>query len=139
MRFRHLDLNVGKSKIDFINKINNNQNNNENNQNKTDSNKDLSFSEMVHKIEGEKYNNDKNKINYSINKNSDILRYISMAIKNNLLYKTLISRVIIDKYDLYRMFTYYFLLLIFGCISGFAGLHILLLPIIIQNIIDIIW
>ena len=76
--------------------------------------------------------------NYSIHQNADILRYIGLAIKNNLLYKTIISRTT-DKYDLYRMFVYYFCLMVFGYVSGFATWHIMLLPILIQNIVDILW
>jgi hypothetical protein len=78
-------------------------------------------------------------LTYSINKNSDILRYISFSIQNNLLYKTMISSAVVDKLDLYRMLAYYFSVLIFGYVSGFAVLHLLLLPIAIQNVVDIIW
>lgn len=75
---------------------------------------------------------------YSIHKNSDILRYVVKSIRSNLLYRTIISRTS-DKYDLYRMLCYYFSILVFGYISGFATLHMMILPIIIQNIVDIIW
>jgi hypothetical protein len=84
-------------------------------------------------------NAESDEFNYSINRNSDVIRYITHAVRSNLLYKTLISQSIIDKFDLYRMFVYYFSLLVFGYISGFAGLHIILLPIVIQNVVDIIW
>lgn len=79
------------------------------------------------------------KITYSVNKNTDIIRYISLAIQNNLLYKTMISSAMVDKLDLYRMLIYYFSVLIFGYVSGFAVLHLLFLPIAIQNVVDIIW
>lgn len=76
---------------------------------------------------------------YSINKNTDVFRYITYSIQNNLLYKTMISSDVVDKFDLYRMLAYYFSVLIFGYISGFALVHLLFLPIVIQNIVDIVW
>jgi len=81
----------------------------------------------------------KKKITYSINKNTDIVRYITLSIQNNLLYKTMISNASVNKYDLYRMLAYYFSVLIFGYISGFGIIHLLFLPIVIQNIVDVIW
>ena len=78
------------------------------------------------------------KTDYSIHKNSDVIRYVIRSVQSNLLYRTIIGRTS-DKYDLYRMLCYYFTLLVFGYISGFATMHSALLLIIIQNLVDIVW
>ena len=68
-----------------------------------------------------------------------LMKYILNSISSNTLFKVLFGHESLDKMELYRIFGYYFSLLIFGYISKFAALHIILLPIIIQNVVDIIW
>jgi hypothetical protein len=75
-------------------------------------------------------------------KNRDILLIIKDRIKNifknNLLINVFNPFKKIDAVDVLRIFTHLFLLLIFGYISKFSTLHVILLPIMVQNVIDII-
>jgi hypothetical protein len=70
--------------------------------------------------------------------NRDILLIIHDNIKNNLLLNVINPFIKIDRINILRTFTHLFLLLIFGYISKFYAHHILFLPIIIQNIVDLI-
>jgi hypothetical protein len=70
--------------------------------------------------------------------NRDILLIIHDNIKINLLLNVINPFIKIDRINILRTFTHLFLLLIFGYISKFYAHHILFLPIIIQNIVDLI-
>lgn len=74
--------------------------------------------------------------------NKDILIIIREkvvdAIKNNLLVNAINPFNKIDTINILKVFMHLFFLLIFGYISNFYKQHILLLPIIIQNIVDLL-
>jgi hypothetical protein len=145
-RFRNSDLNVGKVRMIKMEKREENDPNTESIMEVT---RDMTLSGIrnyLSMISGlslielpEPTKKEEDNVTYSINKNSDVLRYVTSSIKNNLLYRTMISSALVDKLDLYRMLAYYFSVLVFGYISGFAVLHLLLLPIVIQNVVDIVW
>lgn len=145
-KFRKCDLNIGKIRAKNDNKSNNDILGITNNMSLSFIKTYLSMmSDQLYFLENNSNfnneNNNKNKDldNHSINKNSDVIRYILDSIKSNTLFKVLFGNEPLDKSELYRIFGYYFSLLIFGYISKFTTLHIILLPIVIQNVVDIIW
>lgn len=74
--------------------------------------------------------------------NRDILLIIrdriKVVLKNNLLIKVINPFKKVEVSAVLRIFAHLFLLLILGYISNFSTLHIILLPIMVQNVIDII-
>lgn len=74
--------------------------------------------------------------------NKDILLIIKdrikIVFKNNLLIKVLNPFKQVEQSAILRIFAHLFLLLMFGYISNFGTIHILILPIMVQNVIDII-
>jgi hypothetical protein len=74
--------------------------------------------------------------------NNDILLIIrdriKVVVKNNLLINVINPFKKVGMSSMLRIFTHLFMLLMFGYISDFSTLHILFLPIMVQNVIDII-
>ena len=150
LRFRNSDLNVGEVRMIKIDKKSIDKKNDSNTT--TDpilETRDMTLSDirnylsMISNLQvvevPQTVRKEENSVSYSINKSSDVILYITRMIQNNLLYKTMISSAVVDKFDLYRMYAIYFSVLVFGYISGFAVIHMLFLPTVIQNIVDIIW
>jgi hypothetical protein len=145
-KFKKCDLNIGK-----IRAKQNNKHNEEESILGITNNMNLSFIKTYLSMISDNLNYSENNLNYSeknkqllknnnsINKNSDVIKYILNGIKSNTLFKVLFSSDTIDKLELYRILGYYFSLLIFGYISRFTTLHVILLPIVIQNVVDVIW
>lgn len=75
--------------------------------------------------------------------NKDILLIIRDRIKvvfrNNLLIRTINPFKKVENQAMLRIFAHLFLLLLLGYISNFGTLHIILLPVMIQNVIDILF
>jgi len=81
--------------------------------------------------------------NVTHNHDIDILIFIKdklkELLKNNLLIKVFNPFIDIDSESALRLFLHLFMLLIFGYLSSFSFWHIILLPIVIQNIVDLIY
>ena len=76
-------------------------------------------------------------------RNTDLLlilrERIKTLFKNNLLIRVINPFKYVETSDVLRIYAHVFLLLIFGYISGFHLAHIIILPIIVQNIIDLLF
>jgi hypothetical protein len=74
--------------------------------------------------------------------NTDILLIIKdrikITLKNNLLIRVINPFVKIERTSVLRIFAHVFLLLMLGIISNFNTVHIMLLPIMVQNVVDIL-